>query len=659
MVNYEHAHYMGRANGETPIETIIEGNPKREVIEAAVNLYLDRLKVFAFPPGLDRTPTLPEGVRERIYELQPIFEARVQQSAPMVADIIQEVNERAAILTSKEYRQLRAYDRSLWLPDAMANASKFDIPQFGIIACVDKGIPSESVIGVDGEMGRMLGGRVSFDYIPTLGRFVMLDSAIHKRLIHMGRQGYKLLVEPLLVHTNCGRQAQIVGNEYGEPSIPSVSFVFNHLDALVSDFPGDAETVREQFAQVRKIWESYDRVGPAVVTTDKGLYADVVAKTAQRQAVTDNEFLPTYSPVEVFNKENADIYVGVDNPDVLTDPIVLAERGYTDKAIEDLRSRGKIFSIRTYKTGLDKALARRKDIPAKGTRTYEELQHDWPTVQRELVDVTAALWQLYFSEGKEGDTIKNMVNDYLEKALYYLQAKDIPADTMELVQLRSAHHLFHVVAYTHVLDTFTRGNVPGHHIERYLVTGDKDIGTKPTVGLGQGYLERPDDSEMFTGYSVLLHSDPGHGEGFPIATILKLDTDRLGDQQVSTEESEIGREDFRQFLKLWPYFLCGDMIPVLAIRGKKHEGISRLGLSVLLAFKTMLVKLERSDSHLPAFVPANTEKGKVVLVPAEDILMAGIEAGDNLQAFRHEVQSVAKGYDKPKVQKSFRDALKK
>lgn len=649
--------HADRPLGGAEIETIIEGSTDREIIEAAVASYLGRLTAFAFPEGLDKTLTLPDDVRERIGELKPIFERRIEQTAPMIVDIIQQVNKHAEVRRSDEFQQLVQFDISQWLPPEMTEASEFDVPQFAVIACVDKGIPYESVIGVEGNIGRMLGGRIEFAYIPTLNKFVMLDSALYKRLIHTGRQGYKLLIEPQIAHTDCGRQNQVVSNEYGDPSIPSISFVFNNLRVIAPDLPGDPEVVIEQLDQVRALWESYERNGPAVYTPDKGLYADVVVKMAQRQALVDNEFLQIYSPVEIFDKDVADLIVGVDNPDVLTDPVVLEEKGFTETALENLRSRGLIFSIQTHSEAVSDALEKIDTIPVKGARTYEELQKNWLTVETELVNITAALWQLSQTDSEDGAIVRTMAEDYLDKALSHLRDKNVPEDTMNLVRLRLTHHLFHAVAYTYLLDTFTRHNVPGHHIEKYLSVGDHDSGTREIVGLGQGDLERPTATEMYTGYTVLHHSDPGHHDGYPVVTMIKVDTDRSGNAQISTEESGIGRDDLREYLKLWPYLLCGDLQGILLIRGKKHGGISRLGLSVLLSFKTMLVKLERSDSHLPHFVPASTKKGKVVLVPAEDVLMAGIEAGDNLQDFRHEMQNVARRYDRRAVQKSFRQAL--
>jgi hypothetical protein len=646
-----------RNTEDIPLGTSIEGDTNPDCIAPAVEEYIDDLATFAFCDGLDRTRRIPQEIRSQLPQLQEIFNERMQHAAGMVTEIIRQINVQAELRRTKEFKALVDRDMSFWLPAELADEPKEskEIPLFGVITCVDKGVPYEAVIGVEGAIGRTLGGGVTFDYIESRDQFVMRQSALRKRFIHKGRSGYKLQVEPIIVHTSCGRQNQIISNEHGDPSIPSIGFVFKNIHAIASDFPGKRKTVLDQLDQIRALWDSYPHAEQAVTTPDQGLYADVVVKIAQRFAVTHIKQAQIVSPVEMYDKKHGDLIVGLDHPDVLTDEVVLEEKGYTEKALASLQESGKIFSIRMYEDQIDNALQIMPDIQAKGARTYEEMQENQFMVQTELVDITEAFWNLHESQGEEGRAIRAMVQDYLGKALYYLEGREeLPEDIIDLTQRRLTHHLFHVIAYSYLLDTLNKGNTPGvHHIENYQVTGDLDRGTKPFVGLGQGDLGRPKAPDIFTGYNVLMHSAPGR-EGHPVPLLIKVDTDRQGIENITTEEYSIAEADFHEFLKLWPYFLCGDLIPVMAIRGKKHGGISRLGLSVLLTFESLVVQLESSEDPLPAFVPAATKGGKVVLVPAYAILKAGIDAGHDLGAFRNGVAAVAQQYDDEDLQEALR-----
>src|SRR3989344_4540559 len=139
----------------------------------------------------------------------------------------------------------------------------------------------------------------------------------------------------------------------------------------------------------------------------------------------------------------------------------------------------------------------------------------------------------------------------------------------------------------------------------------------------------------------------------PIVVMIKLDTDRPSSESLSTEESNVAAQDFREFLNLWPYFLVGDIIPILAIRDKKQNGISRLGGSVVLSFQNIVALLERDADRLPPYVPATTTNGEIVFVPAVDVVATGIATASDLGAFREQMQAVADSYANPAVQESF------
>jgi hypothetical protein len=276
--------------------------------------------------------------------------------------------------------------------------------------------------------------------------------------------------------------------------------------------------------------------------------------------------------------------------------------------------------------------------------TYADLQNNWiPGIAR-LIDVTETLWNLHM---KKSSPVRSMVREY------FRAWKNAGADDHSAVDRRVIHHLFHVVAYAFLLDTLENGNHPGmHHIEHYLATGDHEIGSKPLIALGQGDLDRPSASEMFTGYSVLLHSSPGH-DGTPIPVVMKLDTDRTGDKPMSTEETNVAFDDLREFFNLWPYFLVGDMIPILMVRGKHMGGVSRLGLSIIRSLGDMCTLLEQSETLLPRFVPANNSQGEVVLVPSIKVIELGVAAGTDLKKFRSLMPNLADDHSDPAIQHAY------
>ncbi len=135
-----------------------------------------------------------------------------------------------------------------------------------------------------------------------------------------------------------------------------------------------------------------------------------------------------------------------------------------------------------------------------------------------------------------------------------------------------------------------------------------------------------------------------------------MDTDRPGNKPMSTEETNVAFDDLHEFLKLWPYFLVGDMIPILMVRGKHTGGVSRLGFSIIRSLGDMTVLLEQEQSPLPHFVPANNSHGEVVLVPARKVVEMGIQAGSDLKKFRSLLPTLADDHSDPAIQQGFASA---
>jgi hypothetical protein len=617
-------------------DTIIDASLELEVIKKAISTYLTHLREFLYTDNLSTVSRY--NMPEEVNLLAQYFDKNLSKASDEIVGIIEGINKRASERRSSRYLGIVSEDSRYWrVSDAV-------LVEFGVFACVDKGIPFEAVCGVDGQIGRTLGGDLDIEFIPYLQDFYLTPSAISKRLIHLGRSGIDYLVEPMIEHTGCGRRAQIMGNEHAANSIPSEGFVFANIEKLAKTLPESASVV-DQLLKIKTLWKSYSRDGQSVVTPDQGLYSGIVFKMAQRQALYNIEELNILSPIEIYDKQNGDLIVGIDNPSILTDDNVLAQKGYTKSVLAELINQNKIFSFTQFDSEVSLLLSNQSEMPKYGSYSYSDLQNMWMDVQEKLVLVTNHLWQLYEVVEEKDSVVRQMVKSYLEKAMYHTQGSTIP----NVVVRRLIHHMFHCYAYTYLFATLQKGNVPGNHIESYLATGDHDTGAKAMTPLGQGDLARPSASEMFTQYVVLQHSD-GLPQEMPVIATIKQDTDRGGDEPISTEETTVAQEDFKEFMKLWPYFMVGDLIPVLVIRGKQKGGVSRLGLSILLSLHSMGYLLESKKINLPAFVPANTPSGEVTMVPGVDILQAGINAKGDLREFRHNVQKVALQYANRDIQ---------
>lgn len=634
------------------LETIIGSTPEKNIIAPAVTAYLQQLEAVVYPihlPG--ELPSLP-GID--VHQLRPIFEERVAMVTDITSDIISEINQRSAEINGPAFQQLVLVDRAMW---QTTKATKTVL--FGILGCVDKGIPQEAVVGVDGNFGRTLAGDIDIYYLPPFHEFRTPESALVKRLIHLGRQGKQIVLEVLLEHTVCGRRGQILKNEGGTKDIPRIQKVIDHIDALANEFGGTPATLDEQLASIRMNWAGYDRKGTAVLAPDGGIWAGIIYKIAQRQALTNEDisrFTHLFSPIELYDKRNGNIFAGLDAIEVLTDPRVLQAGGYTDQILETLAREGTIFSLAPYLPIIETMLQKTSKVP-RGAASYKDLQENWLDAFGQLETITGALWDMYRTDSPEYTIIQEMVHAYVAAATGKMRMRQNQPELYDVVRDRLIHHMFHVAAYAYLLDTLDQGHPPGiHHIEDHLATGDHEIGTKRHLALGQGDLERPSATEIYTGYTVLLHSIPGKNHE-PVVIMIKLDTDRPSTDPLSTEESNVAAQDFREFLNLWPYLLVGDIIPILAIRDKKEGGVSRLGGSVVLSFQNIVSLLEREVNRLPPYVPATTTTGEVVFVPAVDVLKLGIATASDLGAFRDQMQDVADVYANPAVQASFSETM--
>lgn len=611
------------------VETIIDGSLDTSVIAKAMNTYISDLAVIAFPPELDQSIGI-SGLRGA---LEPQFRAHSGVVAEYTTNIIHEINERATILRGASYIQLQEKDKSLW---AGKNGESV---LFGVLVCVDKGVPGEAM-GIDiSNVGRVLAGDIEFCFIPSKHAFVPVSNALIKRFIHYGRQGKHTLVEPLVEHTSCGRRGQMLANEEAHRDIPSLQFIFEHIDIL---FP---KTHPLEIEPIRRLWfTEWKRRGSAVITPDKGVYAGIIQKIAQRQALSQlTHDIQIISPIELYEKETGNVYAGLDSLRILTHPDVVSAGGFTRDVLYALATSNEIFSLQSFADAICSEVAKHCTV-SYGVRKYKDLQETWLPTATDLVSVTETLWSLYRNNQKD---VSSCVFRYFNAV--FARAPELQSTTDN----RLIHHLFHIIAYAYVLGTFTHGHEPGiHHIEQYLATGDHEIGAKPMQALGQGDLSRPSASEIFTGYSVLLHSKPGH-DGTPIPVVIKLDTDRPGGKPMSTEETNVAFDDLHEFLKLWPYFLVGDMIPILMVRGKHTGGVSRLGLSVVKSLGDMVTLLERSAEYLPRFVPATNSLGEVVLVPAKNVLMEGVNAQGDLRDFRSRMVVLADRFTDSAVQSRF------
>lgn len=629
------------------LDTVIDKRP--ESVDQAVKAWTTEMLQFVSPESLGRSPLFA-----KLVDLRPVVATRLEQSAKLATDIISKINERTRLLKDPETIALFEKEKRLWAGD---NEEGLVV---GVRTCVDAGVPLEAVLGMDKQesVGRSLAGDDDLIFLETEGRFILLPSGLKKRMIHQGRQGEVMGLEILLEHTGCGRRGQMLSN----PNNPNISGIFSHVvRKLEYLFPGDKEAqVPEKLQEIGEAWFENEKTP---MNNDGGVWIGTMVKIAQRQAYQGIPDRTMVVPIELYDKFDGNLLVGLDSLEALGHKKVLSEGGYTKEALEVLIQEGVVFSLRHETSNLsdqnDEGLEAIREY--KGKHTFDDLKTHWLEVNKSIVHVIEQLWDLYQSDDPRSNNLKNLVLKYMNTVFLPLKDNAVKIDesstgelsTKTLIERRMIHHLFRVMSYAWVLDTFTNGHPPGAHIEDHLATGDSGrLGVMEHMTLGQGDIKPPTYVEMFTGRAVLLHSVPGH-EGSPIVLFLKNDTLKPDKDSMSNEETNAAMANFTELLNIWPYLVVGDVVSFLVIRGKLRNGeISRVGLSVLKNYENFLLLYEAG--MLPKIVPAVNSKNEIVMISAQMVLDVGIKAGKDLVAFRRLVQEKADLVSDPDIQKALR-----
>lgn len=637
------AEYDGKGGEQSQLElqTIIGPDALPKKIQRAVTTYLSGLADFVAPSWLSSSELA------RYSELGRAARERILSTTGLVANIIASVNERVRIMSSEEYRQLIAHEEALW--------RQADDPhvKMGVRVCVDAGVCREAIAASTDPVGRSLAGDDELAFNPILGNFILVPSTHSKRIIHDGRNGRRVLVELLIEHTSCGRRGQMVANKDKNNDVSNLfRTVFNNIAALQPEFDGSITSVRESLELARNHWNQHD------MTQDGGMWAGIFVKLAQRQAYRNLDASKvTVSPIQVYDKHNGDVIVGLDTLEALTDRIVLQEGGFTEKALTSLKERGIIRSMQDFTKASFEEIASKLTIPC-GYFTFEDLQTRWLEVKKGMIQVTENLWQIHDNTDAThpfivaiAQYVEKMMGPTTRDLMRVDSGKQEDGISSNLVQRRMIHQVFRAFAYAWVLDTFTRGNPPGDHMEDHLASGDSAVlGVKEHLPLGQGDLYPPSAEQFATGYSVLQHSVPGH-KGTPVVLMLKLDTSQKDGDNMTTEETRVAMGTFDTLLNLWPYILIGDIVPVIAVRSKVHKAIGRLALSVIQAYGSLAQLFYVRE--MPSAVYASNSKGELVLVPARSILDAGSATPYDLPAIRATIVQIADNLSDPTTQAAF------
>lgn len=607
--------------------TTIHGTLDKNKIGDAVKHYIAGHLSFINPDILNKSN---KKYFLELSELNAVFKRRIESVIPQLTDILWSINNRAGVIKSREYLELSAREQESW---SKSETVDFEV---GIRACVDAGLTREAVAGTGAHLGRSLAGDDDLIFVSELNEFRLMESVMKKKLIHAGRGGRKEFLEILIEHTGCGRRAQMIANLDANSGVThNFDLVFKHIACLIKN-DSNAKLV--------------DKIWPEKMSGDGGAWAGMWIKIAQKQAYQAIQETSLIMPIMLYDKMNGNVWVGLDNEEVLFDPMVIENGGLTQETLSALVKEGKIWSLKNEINEWDKTLS--KLTVKKGKYTFADLQNNWLEVKKSFIQVSTEMWQ--YSE-----EFKSSIDRYLKLSKM--------EDAGDCIKRRYIHQLFRMFAYVWVLDTFERGNAPGKHMEDHLASGESAVlGVKEHLPLGQGGLQVPTATEFFTGRSVLLHSTPGK-EGKPIVVLMKHDTSEVDENPLSGEETQRAMDDFTELLKLWPYIVVGDMVPVVVVRNKQYMGISRLALSIVLAFGDIVhmaanerVRLGDRDisyGSLAEIVPASNSKGEVMLVPASEILRVGIEAHDNLFEFRKLVTVVADNYSDEIVQAALRSVV--
>lgn len=624
-----------RIYAKKKVETVIGGSDDEETIRAAVGTYLFGFLEFLLKGTQEFLPAIANpGVQKAIKD-------RVLGMQDTTVDVIKKINQRAMVLRSPEYAQLLDLEIEQWDPEREGLHT-------GMLTCVDAGVPREAVGGPGTKLGRTLAGDLPIFFSRRLGGFRLEPTTFHKKILHDFKSGSRALLEILIEHTGCGRRNQMNRNLDTRNTVAQqYRVVFSHLEQLTGEFEADKGEATQKLNDFKQLWQS------GAMLADGGVWAGTLVKVAQRQAirtVDQSQDVSILVPIQLYDKHDGNLYAGLDNLAVLSTQEVLAAGGFTDEALGQLAKNEVIFSMRHWASKTEVQQRLEQLLPEKGSVDFSELQQQWLSTKQTLVTGTDSLWKAFRSTDTQDEPIREMVRAFIDKSNLKRQAED--AKVLDAAERRLTHQLFRALVYSWLLNTFEHGNPPGKHMEDHLATGEPaEHGVMEHLPLGQGDMQPPNFQEIFTGYTVLLHSRPGR-EGHPVLLMMKHDTSRESAEPMTTEETERTMQDFRELLKLWPYIVLGDIVPVMAIRSKHHGGVDRVALSPVLAFSTIvdLLNMETGAiNSLPKFVPAVNGRGEMVFVPAQDVLKTGAKASD-LKEFRGSMLQVADTYSDKNLQ---------
>lgn len=635
-------------NGHSELSTVIAGTTDRERIGEAVSAWTHGLHNFVFPAYLDADPALAP-----LRDIEDVVHARFRKVEDRATAVIHEINGLIALRSeSTRHKNLVARDQEQWATSP-SEAAEFE---YGVRGCIDQGIPFEAIVGPDGNFGRSLAGDDNLVYVSASHQFALAHSLIGKRLIHTGRTLRSKGLEPLVEHTDCGRRGQIIANlDANNKAAEVVETVFNNLDGLDGELGSEDDSITVQ--TMKDAWVRSNE-GKKHMAQDGGRWIGIVSKIAQRAAYRRLPHIDLALPIELYDKRDSNLIVGLDKAECLVDQSVLEQGGYTDDTVETLSAQGHIFSLKHEFQHIASEFDMQTELGVEqGTRTIEDLQTSYVDCLEERLTITENLWRMYRDESTTYSAVRAFVDKYIQNAFATAQ-RDLDAIdanprgvvTTDTVRRRAIHHVFQVLAYAWQQDTFSQGHALQDHLEDHLAIGESgDIGIKRHLPLGQGDLIPPDSEEIFTERGVLLHSKRVEADE-PIAILLKSDTERDDASPMTSEETDKAMKNFEELLKLWPYVVIGDTVPLLVVRGKTHNrAVSRIALSVLEAFGD-IVTLHAHEGTLPNWVPANNSTGQMVYVPAQHVLNLGIQHGEDLAGFRSATVALADQFSLDSIQ---------
>ncbi len=636
------------SNGHSELSTVIAGTIDRERISEAVSAWTHGLHDFVFPDYLDADTTLAP-----LRDIEEVVHARFRRVEDRATSVIHEINGLIAVRSeSTRFKDLVLRDRAQW----STSSAEADELEYGVRGCIDQGIPFEAVVGPDGNFGRSLAGDDNLVYVSASQQFALAHSLIGKRLIHTGRTLRSKGLEPLVEHTDCGRRGQIIANlDANNKAAGVVETVFHNLEGLDGELGTEDDST--PIETMKDAWTK-SHEAKRHMAQDGGRWIGIVSKIAQRAAYRRLPHIDLALPIELYDKRDSNLIVGLDKAECLVAPEVLDQGGYTDEAIETLNTQGRIFSLKHEFQHIAAELDMGVELGVEqGARSIEDLQTSYVDCLEERLTITENLWRMYRDESTTYAAVRAFVDKYIQNAFATArpdldaidanQRGDVNTDT---IRRRAIHHVFQVLAYAWQQDTFNRGHALQDHLEDHLAIGESgDIGIKRHLPLGQGDLMPPDSEEIFTERGVLLHSKRVEADE-PIAILLKSDTERDDASAMTSEETDKAMRNFEELLKLWPYIVIGDTVPLLVVRGKTHNrAVSRIALSVLEAFGD-IVTLHAHEGTLPEWVPANNSTGQMVYVPAEHVLMLGIQHGEDLAGFRSATVTLADQFSLSSIQ---------